>query len=168
MRCETVIKKFFELDAHQRLSMSIRLHLLFCRRCRSEIARIQKFLQSLHDTFPFDMPEDISQRIMDEINATGITYHRYVSTWHWTVVSFLMLAGVLLMSYSEATSWLESYFGSMLAVPLHLVMGLLLSSYIGVFIGINLQNVKEIIGRQEKWRKLGYCLISPRRRQAEG
>lgn len=152
MRCTTVIEKFLELDAYKRLPISIRLHLLFCPQCRSEIEQLQKTLASLHGTFPFDMPLDMSQKVMDEINGTGITFHRDVTLWHWIVVGFLLLSSVLLMSFSEAVFWLKAYFGSMLAVPLHLVMGMALSAYIGVFISINLYKLKEVIDSCEKWR----------------
>ncbi len=148
------MKNFFELDAYQRLPIFIRLHLLFCPRCRSEIVRIQKVLKSLHNTFPFDMPQDISQRIMDEINSTGITFHRHISLWHWILVSFLLLASAMLTVFSEAVLWLKNYFGSVLAVPLHLVIGLVLSAYIVVFVVANLHNVEKMIACQGKWRKL--------------
>ncbi len=155
MKCEKTIKDFLELDAYQRLTLPITLHILFCPKCKIEIIRIQKLLESLHNASPFEMKEDLSQKIMDEIQASEMTFHQQTSSlWYWMLACVIILFSILLMPFSEDLFWLQSYFGNTLAIPLHLIMGLLLSAYIGVFIAINIHKIKQITCYQEKWHIL--------------
>lgn len=144
MKCDKILEKFLTVETYKKLPIAIQIHIFFCPRCKNEITRLQNFLESLPNTLPFDMPEDRSEQIMEEIKAMDITFHRHPSPWNWILVGVLMLVGTLLISYSDVIHWAKSCFGRQLDISLHLTMGFAVSIYIGVFIGIYVNEIKNI------------------------
>ncbi len=145
MKCERLMRRYLELDNDAPLPLYLRLHTVFCARCRAEIRAMERALAGMRRFAPpsvEDLSEEIMSRVMRSVSEDG----RIVPLYNWVAGGVLMLAGVILVRYGDSFIWLRERFGTDLELPLAIVLGVVLSIYAAVFIGTHIEE----LGR---WRR---------------
>ena len=143
MQCNQIIEIFMQLDSEEVLPISIKKHISTCQICCDEIKRCQNIFQSLNGTFPFRSKRSMNQNIMRKISETKITSN--ISVMNWFLAGMVILGSIPLIAFSKYILWMKLHFGSSLAIPLHTVMGLTISIYTCLFIGVFTTKVKSIL-----------------------
>ncbi|BBM87859.1 hypothetical protein [Candidatus Uabimicrobium amorphum] len=154
MKCEKVKEKYFACDHNQRIPLDVKCHTLFCSSCRKEIQQFSQHLSELQNTTPFEIEQDLHVAVMAEISRLTPPPPSPLSYSWWIFVGIFILASIFSMPYSNALVWLEWNFGRDLQIPLYSIMGLVLSIYISLFIGLHLEDVKRMSGynkRDDSW-----------------
>lgn len=147
MKCESFMRSYVSLDNGERPSLSLRLHLRSCARCRREAALMEWELSSLRrdETLP-DAP-DRTREIMARISAGDVTYGRSVPLYNWVSGEVIIIVSIVLARFSDSLVWMNAYFGMNLEVPFNIVLGILLTVYSSVFIGTHMKEIKGFIER---------------------
>ena len=154
MKCKTVIKKFLELDAGKKIPFSIRIHMKSCSRCQQEILRLDRVFQSLRMSFQFEIPNEVDDKIMTSIGQMPKKSPIRISPLNWIFVGILICGSILAIPCSDAHLWLEMHFGSLLDVPIYLIMGFLVSFYAGLITAVHIENVKNLW--RERMKRFGF------------
>ncbi|OHD66768.1 MAG: hypothetical protein A2176_11105 [Spirochaetes bacterium RBG_13_51_14] len=143
MNCNTIHKRFLEMDNRSRIPLSVRIHMLFCSRCRHDIALLNSMLETLKYDSPFVMDRDMSEKIMIEVFQSPVNYEHHISGLKWSVVGLIIVVSMFLIPFSNTFGWLRQYFGRGLELPVSIVLGLLLSIYSLAGIFSNLEELKK-------------------------
>jgi len=135
MNCEKIMKQYLEHDHTRPLPLKVRVHFMFCKKCRREAELLMDSISGINGTAPFHLNENITDSIMLGILLTGRSYSRHVRTSHWVIAGAVILSSIFMVSYSSSANWISCHFGRSFELPLHLVLGLSISAYVSLFIG---------------------------------
>ena len=145
MKCNSTIRSFLELDNYMALPFSIRLHMVFCKRCRDEIYSLQNTFLMLRESAPFDILDNLSSLVMNSIYAGPVLYPKNVSSAKWLSVGLLIILSMFGITFSNSFHLLKDYFGLPLEIPLNIVMGLAITIYVALFIGSHLEETRKFL-----------------------
>jgi hypothetical protein len=143
MNCDTVQKKFLEMDNGSRIPVAVQFHMLYCSRCRNIISALSRKFASLRSEAPFDMDRDLCEQIMLDVFRSDVQYEHNVSGLQWGVVGTIILVSMFLIPFSHSFGFLRHYFGRGLEIPVSIVLGLALSIYALAGIFSNLDQLKK-------------------------
>ena len=153
MNCERIIKRYLNQDNPDRLALLVRLHLMTCPRCQAEIRMLQKEFARLRDTDMFQPPYDITETVMARISKFDMILPQTVFSLQWLLAGLVIISSIALISFSETLDQMQTFFGSDLDFPLHLILGLLITSYAMITAGVHLSRLKNLFsGRLWKHR----------------
>lgn len=150
MKCSKIVDKYLDQEDMGVVPFRVRLHALRCSRCRQEIAQLRKEIKKLRTKAPFDMKRDLSDNIMYRIGLTIIHVENRVSIAKWLSVGLVIFASIVLFSYSDYSIWVKEHFGSSFDIPMSMVLGLLISAYVLLFIGTNMEQLKKVFNYTDK------------------
>ncbi len=139
LHCEKTMNSFLELDKNERLPLSVTLHLLTCKKCRTEVRMLTLAEKKSSQPFTVSAPftEQTLLHIMKQVDPT-------FSPKKWTIhpVTFKrwIFSGVFMILMMLSFRWIT---GSMLdktslMVAFYSVFGSIVTVYCAVFIGSNL------------------------------
>ncbi len=140
MKCEKAIEKYLSLDNNQSIPLSLLIHLFVCKQCKQEIEKLQNTFATIK--FP---PYAISleNKIMQQIKIQK-AYYQTVSNFNWVATGLIIVFSFGSLSYSDTLQWLSQHFGNKILVPLYLVMGCIISGYIGSYVATHLKKLEAI------------------------
>ncbi|MDY6934446.1 MAG: hypothetical protein SVZ03_09525 [Spirochaetota bacterium] len=150
INCDKIITRFLEMEDYRVIPLNIRVHMLFCNRCRVEVYMLKDALDEIREFNPFPLRKDLTDEIMQKILLTETPYKKEISTFNWVTAGLIIFLSIFLISYSEPMIWLKNQFGNNFEVPLSIVLGLIISIYSIVFIGTHLEKLKHSIGILKK------------------
>lgn len=151
MNCERWMQQYMGLDSGESLPLPLRIHTLFCARCRAEIRGMEMALLAMQRFAP-PSPEDLSREIMSSVMRGVSEDGRIVPLYNWVAGGILLLAGVILVRFGDSFIWLKERFGIDLELPLAIVLGVVLSVYAAVFVGTH---IEELARRRRAPKKSG-------------
>lgn len=143
MKCDKAVEKFMELDDYRAIPVILRLHIMFCRRCRGEVAALTAALDIVAAESPFNAQRGLSLSIMNKIERGSLSHVRKVSGVKWVLSGTVIFFSILLLNFSDSFIWLEEQFGSQYTLPLSVVLGLVLTAYLSIVVGCNYEAVKK-------------------------
>jgi len=135
MKCEKTMEKYLEQDDYTRLPIMLRMHLLFCRRCRNEIRLLSDTMDYFQETSPFHMDRDISESVMNRILKLDENYSHTMSNFKWLAVGSFIILSIMALPFNESFTWMKGHFGGNLEIPLTMVMGVGITIYVSLFAG---------------------------------
>ena len=150
MKCDKAVEKFMELDDYRDIPLLLRLHILFCNKCRVEIAALTAALDILASEAPFKADRSLSFSIMNKITKESLSHGGKVSGGKWVFAGTVIFSSILLLNFSESFIWLEEQFGSQYTLPLSIVLGLVLTAYLSIVVGCNYEAVKKYMDNFHK------------------
>ncbi len=145
MKCEEVIERFLGQEDGRYPAFFIRLHIVFCSRCRNEIRALQSIFIKAATSSSYTMPYDATGEVMRSIFKSAIIYEKNISSVKWLFTGAVIFASIFLVSYSESFIWLRSHFGSGLEIPVYIVLGLIITFYSAMCIGSHMDGLKKFI-----------------------
>ncbi len=141
MKCEHAMKKFLELDNNGTLPLTLQIHLLTCKDCRDEVKKLQSAYLSLKDNPPYIT--SLTDTIMAQISLQK-QYYQKVSNFNWLAAGFIIFLSIGLISYSDTFEWLSMHFGTKITIPIYLVLGCIISGYIGSYVASHMKKLVAI------------------------
>jgi hypothetical protein len=150
MNCETTQKRFLEMDNRSIIPVSVQFHMLFCSKCRRDIAYLNSQFASLRDEAPFSMDRDRCEEIMRTVFSSGVRYDQHVSGFQWSAVGLVILVSLFVIPLSNSFGWLRNFFGPGLEIPLSIVLGLVFTAYALAGIFSNLEVLKKFVDKLPK------------------
>ena len=137
MRCDKAMRRIMERDDGTGYSLSLRLHLRRCARCRAEADALNAAIEELTRA-PLPFPGiDVSDAVMAEVERLE-SYRRDVPMYNWVGGGFAILVGIVLVSFSDSFAWLRGSFGRNFEMPLSIVLGIVITLYASAFIATHL------------------------------
>lgn len=147
MKCENFMDAYTALDNGERPSLSLRLHLRSCPRCRREAALMEEKLSSLRRDAALPDAPDRTREIMARISAGDVTYGRSVPLYNWVSGELIIIVSIVLARFSDSLVWMNGYFGMNLEIPFNIVLGVVLTVYSSLFIGSHMKEIKSFLDR---------------------
>ena len=162
MTCAQARRLIMDLDAHETPGPGLADHLNVCPDCRRYYERLRRVeaSASLASSAPHpdgDEPlpaaSDFTDRVMRAVAEEAATNRsidaaadpRPVGLRGWTVGGALILAGLVSIEFSDVVEWLRAAFGSVIDVALGTMLGIALTIYIMLLVGLNLRAVRRFL-----------------------
>lgn len=135
--CENYMEKFFSLDKHARLPFKLSMHLLFCKKCRSQVRALtlaEKACASPLKNETFENDATLLS-IMKQIDPSYTPTEKIkpVSFRNWIIFGILMVVALLFISalnVSATSTSLSFYF--------YIIFACIVTVYCALFIGSNM------------------------------
>ncbi len=141
MKCDEAMRRVLEQGEGWGRSLSLRLHLRRCARCRAEAAALDAALRELRQTPLPGSDIDVSDAVMAEIERRE-SYRRDVPMYNWVGGGLVILGSIVLVSFSDSLAWLRGSYGGNFEVPLSIVLGIVITLYASAFIATHLEMVE--------------------------
>jgi len=162
MTCTRARGQILELDAREAPGEELAGHLSACAACHAFYARLRRLEASTgiasHDvpgTTPAtgEEPAEFTARVMRAVTAeaeisrtpASASASRPVGLRGWAVGGTLILAGLVAIEFSDVVHWLRGAFGSVIDVALSTMLGVALTIYILLLVGLNLRAVRRFL-----------------------
>jgi hypothetical protein len=154
MTCENAFTRYLELDKHERVPLSVTIHLFLCPACRTAVRKLTRAESLL--ARPLAVPayqaiapdavavDPVVAAALERIAASGLGYvpiddpERHVSMNRWLVSGIAMIAGFAVIPFTMIGSWSGTTFGNSFSVPFYILCGVAVTLYCGCFIGSNI------------------------------
>ncbi|MGL4981442.1 MAG: hypothetical protein ACRC4W_01055 [Treponemataceae bacterium] len=136
--CEKIMDIFFALDKNERLPLAVTMHLLFCKKCRSEVRILTFAEKKLSEPLYIDVPLSNSavSSIMDKIGINDQPIRtQTVSLFNWVLGGIAMILAILIFMILQKNRYFSS---TTLVAIFYTVFGCYLTAYCGLFVGSNL------------------------------
>lgn len=134
-KCEFYMNEFLKLDKNERLPLSLTLHLLFCKECRTTVRKFTLAEQAckLSINKPVDDFDPSVDSIMKAINPNyEVNDIPPLSMKRWVVSGILMIIAMLFFGITGTDS------DSQLSVSFYLVFAGIVTAYCAMFVGCNM------------------------------
>lgn len=141
MNCDTFIRKYMALDNLEKPGLMMRLHMLRCSACRAESARIDRTSRLAGMMEPDLLGMDLTSRIMSGILFSGTVYGKKVSMFNWLTAEILLLAGFVLVQFSEPRIWLAGQLGRGFEMALNVSLGILITIFSAILVAANMEEL---------------------------
>ena len=145
MKCEKIINTYLNQDDSRYSAFQVRLHILFCRKCRTEIKAMQNIFVKARTNSPFIMPEDMADPVMRILFNSETFYEKNISSAKWFFPGAVIFSSIFLVSYSDSFIWLKLQFGGVLEVPVYIVLGLIITFYSALYMGTHTDELKKFL-----------------------
>lgn len=164
MTCRRARELIVDLDAREAPGDALAGHLNGCAACRAHFVRVRR-IEADAGLRP-DEPAlvegeatrdraDFTARVMRAVTAEAAASRepspasapapRPVGLRGWTVGGALILAGLVSIEFSDVVEWLRATFGSVIDVALSTMLGVALTIYIMLLVGLNLRAVRAFL-----------------------
>lgn len=150
MKCAVAFERYLALDKHQRVPLTLTLHLLMCPVCRAAVRQVSRAESMLSQPLATTSPKATLQHdpvlsaAMEKIALAGLAYPvkepvaKRVSLIRWFVVGVLLAGGFAVLPFSASGVLMTEQFGTALVVPFYILCGCAVTAYGGLFIGTNI------------------------------
>ena len=145
MKCNKAVDEYIKFENYSQIPFFMRIHLILCTECKTEIARLQKLFTMIGNDSLYKSPYDISSSVMDIIRSERVFNGKTVSGFKWVTIGSVIFFSIVLLNFSDSFVWLKNEFGSDYTIPLSLVMGLVITAYSVTVIGCNYEYIKKYI-----------------------
>lgn len=138
-KCNEIMDKFLELDKNSHMPLSITLHLLFCKKCRTQVrlcSLAEKVsAEPLNTPFPLDNAMMIS--IMKKIDPSFVSVEKNpikpVTMKRWIIAGLVMI--IAMLSFGIQTSATTS---KLLIAVFYIFFASIVTIYCSLFVGSNM------------------------------
>jgi hypothetical protein len=139
MTCEQAMRDYCSGDNNASLGEALLAHLASCPSCRGEVESMRAVLHSLVVDQPL-LDSDLSGTILERIGEERMPISA------WILPGLLILLGTAWLPFSREFAALSSRVGGSFEPTTSLVMGLMLTVYALLFIGLNLKVLSRKFG----------------------
>ena len=149
MDCREVTEYMLAADNNAPPPAAVRTHLETCPQCSKEFNRFTDAVAALlRDQLDETVADPaITERVMGavrrEMVAVGVEPPTALRSW--IIAGTILLAGLLGLRFSEVMSWLRLSFGPAIDIAMSLILGTLLTAYICLLVGSNLDRVRRVL-----------------------
>ncbi len=150
MTCRDALNTMLSLDNDEKPRPALVEHLDRCDACRGEWARLQAASGVLRMDDGAREDPALTARIMASVRSeprplgTVADPRRSMPFHRWLIAAALLVAGVLGLEYSESLDWLRLAFGSIIDLVMGLILGLFVTIFLCMLVGLNLKHVQRI------------------------
>lgn len=148
-RCEEIIDTYLMLDKHERLPVSVCIHLLTCKKCRTQVRMMTQAEEKLSSPLSIQLPfSDLKLcNIMKNVDpAFDIKSICPVSMRRWVITGIFMIIAIILF---EILDYLLPS-AKVISLSIHLVFGISIVFYCTFFIACNLEFFVKIMQTSAK------------------
>ncbi|MCR5290338.1 MAG: hypothetical protein K6E51_10130 [Treponema sp.] len=136
-KCDTFMDTYLQLDKNAFLPLSLTLHLLTCKKCRTQVRLLTKAEKVLAEPIKVQVPSSDAtiEAVLKQINPTYNTQELQspISLSKWIVSGLIMI--VLLIVFGLFTNNMGN---SSLLIPFYLTFATIVVTYCAMFIGCNM------------------------------
>lgn len=152
MKCSRAVEDYLKLENNSHIPFILRIHLMLCRECRTEVLRLRKVFKMLKEDSMYKSPFNIGASVMDIIRNESVYAAKTISGFKWVTIGLIIFFSILLINFSDSFLWLKNEFGSDYTIPLSIVMGFVFSAYSAVLIGCNYEDIKKYLEIHSRWK----------------
>ncbi len=134
MKCEKCMASYLLLDNGQKPSLSIRVHLLLCEKCKREVAELASHFETIKSMEPPFTYRGVEESVMQIIRHSPVTRAKKVSVVTWVFAELLILASIVLVQFSPAKIWLDAVIGNTHHIILSATLGILITIFSALLI----------------------------------
>lgn len=147
MDCKQALDEFLFLDHGESLPAELTHHVAECASCRRQVARMRSIFIALEREGLAEAPDGSTEAIMAEIRSAA---DEPLSVAKWLGTGVIILASIVLVSFSNSHTWLSRFFGMSLELPLSIILGAAITIYATLFIGTHVHKVAAFFGLRHR------------------
>jgi len=147
MNCEKIMSKLLEIGDYSHIPLKIKLHLLLCPKCRRESAILLHSFNSMKADAPYCAPSWIEKSIIAKIEKQNASGYSNISPFKWIASSSIIFASIILVNYSNTFIDINKEFGKSFSIPMAIVMGSAITSYLAILVGCNYEAIIKAINK---------------------
>ncbi|MDP3177636.1 MAG: hypothetical protein Q8M76_07010 [Spirochaetaceae bacterium] len=153
MRCDKFLDRLDALDSAQAMDGAMRAHASRCESCSAAAARAEAAARLYREAANgrYSSGESLDDRIMATIMFVP-SPHQEISVFDWIATGATIAVSMLLIPFGKEFSDLKEMLGARYALPLSLVLGIALTSYMALFIGTHINEVQGFLNQRLKPR----------------
>lgn len=144
-KCNRAVGRYMEIEDPLHIPFFIRVHMTFCRECRSEVLKLKKIFMAMRYDSLYSSPFDMTSSIMNAIQKDRVFRKKTISGFKWVGIGGIIYISIVLINYSESFLWMKNELGPYYTISMGIVQGLALSAYSAVVIGCNYEYIKKYI-----------------------
>lgn len=144
-KCEKARKIFIDREKASSLPLRLRLHLFFCRSCKSEVFRLRELFLKLSGSSLYKMEESRVDDIMKVIMNGRVNREHTVSSKQWIFTGAVIILSIFLIPFNDSIIWLRKMYGIDFELPFVIIMGLVVTIYPVLFTATHIDEIKELI-----------------------
>ncbi|MBO4732738.1 MAG: hypothetical protein J5597_08075 [Spirochaetaceae bacterium] len=137
-QCEKMIDTYLMLDKHERIPLAVCVHLLTCKKCRTQVRMMTQAEEKLSSPLVIQLPfSDLKLcSIMQSVDpGFDIKSICPVSMRKWVITGIFMIIGIIIF---EILDYLLPG-AAILSASIHIVFGISIVLYCTIFIASNLE-----------------------------
>ena len=137
-QCEKMIDTYLMLDKHERIPLAVCIHLLTCKKCRTQVRMMTQAEEKLSSPLAIQLPfSDLKLcSIMQSVDpGFDIKSICPVSMRKWVITGIFMIIGIIIF---EILDYLLPG-AAILSASIHIVFGISIVLYCTIFIASNLE-----------------------------
>ncbi|MBO7485528.1 MAG: hypothetical protein J6Y75_04355 [Spirochaetaceae bacterium] len=137
-QCEKMIDTYLMLDKHERIPLAVCVHLLTCKKCRTQVRMMTQAEEKLSSPLAIQLPfSDLKLcSIMQSVDpGFDIKSICPVSMRKWVITGIFMIIGIIIF---EILDYLLPG-AAILSASIHIVFGISIVLYCTIFIASNLE-----------------------------
>lgn len=122
-KCESIMERFLQLDKNERLPLSMTLHLLKCKKCRTQVHYLT--LAEKYASKP--LQNKSLKEILENMSAKPVSLTKWI-IWGILMI-FLMITFGIFLNKIDRTSF---------AIIFNVMFGVMVTVYCALFVGMNI------------------------------
>ena len=137
-QCEKMIDTYLMLDKHERIPLAVCVHLLTCKKCRTQVRMMTQAEEKLSSPLAIQLPfSDLKLcSIMQSVDpGFDIKSICPVSMRKWVITGIFMIIGIIIF---EILDYLLPG-AAILSASIHIVFGISIVLYCTIFIASNME-----------------------------
>ena len=123
-KCESIMERFLQLDKNERLPLSMTLHLLKCKKCRTQVHYLT--LAEKYASKP--LQNKSLKEILENMSAKPVSLTKWI-IWGILMI-FLMITFGIFLNKIDRTSF---------AIIFNVMFGVMVTVYCALFVGTNIE-----------------------------
>ena len=146
MHCSTAIEVYLSLDQNEALPINIKLHCMRCKKCKQLIAHMDRSISGQQHTIhePTMLDDALLRATMHRIACLQVpkpaasAHKRNYSFYSWLIAGILLIAGFVIIPFSEIGQKGLEQFGTNFTIAFALQCAESVSGYTAMFLVRNL------------------------------
>ena len=144
-QCEKMIDTYLMLDKHERIPLAVCVHLLTCKKCRTQVRMMTQAEEKLSSPLAIQLPfSDLKLcSIMQSVDpGFDIKSICPVSMRKWVITGIFMIIGIACVFSPILKAEILDYLlpgAAILSASIHIVFGISIVLYCTIFIASNLE-----------------------------
>ena len=153
MTCNEALNRLLSLDNGEQPDRETALHLTSCPGCLAQANRLRAALDSVLEPPAVASDPAASDAALTNAIMTAVRSLPAVTTpgrlhamplRNWLFAGLLILGGTFGLQYSDSLDWLRVSFGPVIDLAIGLILGLVLTTYLCILVGSNLERVSRL------------------------
>lgn len=138
------MERYILLDNNEKPSLRMRVHLLFCKKCRNEVFALASHFEKMKALEPVYSQPDMTDQVMKIIRHSRSVHMKKVTAFQWMSAEGIILASLVLVQFSPAKIWLDAALGDMFHLIISVTLAVIITIFSAILVMTHMNELNEL------------------------